>query len=608
MRFFFLIFLSVNFLSAQQKFSASLKSTLYNNVLQGKNFDLLIKGDIQEIIKQQQKLGIKLKYFANDIACINVTVSSLNKLIKTNLVNYAEYIPKPEKTNQGLCDSTLIKNRIKEIRTGNGPLTKAYDGNGVIIGIIDTGIDINHPDFKDANGNSRIHYLWDQNITKTKKTPLLFGYGLEWSKLDIDKGICTHKDKGHGTYVSGIAAGNGKVQNKNEGCAPKAGLIVVALDFNREGPATADAVKYIIDKATLLNKPFVINISYGNYSGSHDGTNLEAKLIDGLISDIPGRAIVAAAGNKGNVRFHTKTNVTPGDTNFTWLTNYTRTIDYWLYADTANIKNIKYSVGVNGANFSDRGRIGFKNYNDALVKVKTDTLKYNSKRIGIVQTSSAINPYGVYELHIKIFKDSLNYNWRIESTGEGSFDSWNFDFVSKDLPSIDQYPKIKNYIMPDTLSTLVSSLQCSKEVITVGNYANSNCALSLNIHERSGEVVSSSSCGPTRNSIIKPDICATGDGVISCKALNPNNKSALSENDFYMEGNGTSAAAAFVTGWVALYLEANPLATNKMILESLHKGARFDSFTGTRLPTNKWGYGKLDGFKSILYPIFKQKK
>ena len=118
-------------------------------------------------------------------------------------------------------------------------------------------------------------------------TPTAFGYGQEWTNTEIDFGLCTHDDTphfGHGTASSGIAAGNGLAIHKYAGAAPKADLVVVALDFTRVGFTIADAVQYIVAKANVLNKPFVINASVGEYYGSHDGTDLEAKIIDGMVT------------------------------------------------------------------------------------------------------------------------------------------------------------------------------------------------------------------------------------------------------------------------------------------------------------------------------------
>lgn len=607
-RFFTFLFLVV-LLSAEAQLNNALKSRMYNQQLSGR-FDVLIEGNIAQLTARQDALGITVKYHSNKLACVNLDVAAISRLLQQKLVTYVEYIEPRKRT---FNDTMIVRNRIKPVKFGQSPLTSAYDGTGVIVGIIDTGCDFNHPDFKTPLGNTRIDFLWDQGVSTPTNVPAPFGYGQEWTAAQIDAGVCTHSDVasyGHGTHVSGIAAGNGMANGTHTGVASGAQMIVVALDFNRPGPTIADGVQYIVNKATAAGKPFVINASVGDYYGSHDGTDTEAKMIDALISNIPGRAMVAAAGNAGNVKFHTRNTVIPTDTNFTWLNDPTSPrIDYWLYADTLAIKNVKYSIGVNRPDFTDLGNIGFKNYNYGLSSVKTDTLKYNSKRIGLIQSSASINPYGVYELYVKIVADSSNYLWRIESNGSGQFDAWNFDFVSSGLPSSAQYPKITKYTPPDTVSSMVSSFQCSDQIIAVANYVNLNSYYDVNntlqtTTEITGNLADNSSAGPTRDNRIKPDVAATGADIFSCAvlAMLPNLIASAPQvvaiGGMHVQGGGTSAASPVVTGLAALYMQAHPSSTNLQVKQAIKNCTYSDSFTGT-LPNNKFGWGKLDGFSTF---------
>ncbi|MGZ3883049.1 MAG: S8 family peptidase [Bacteroidia bacterium] len=610
MRIFTFLFLTMLFcnIRAQQELNNALKSRMYNNQLNGR-FDVLVQGNISKLISQQSALGITVKYFAEDLACVNLNVASISQLIQQKLVKYVEYIEPRKRT---LNDTMIVRNRIKPVKLGQSPLTMGYDGTGVIMGMIDSGCDFNHPDFKDASGNTRIMYLWDQGVATPTVSPLPFGYGQEWTAAQINAGVCTHNDLasyGHGTHVTGIAAGNGLANGTHSGVASKADIIVVAVDFYSSGPTISDGVQYIVNKATAAGKPFVINASVGDYYGSHDGTNLEAKMIDALIAGIPGRAMIGAAGNAGNVKFHTKNMVTTTDTNFTWLSDPGSVIEYWLYADTLNIKNVKYSVGCNRPGLLDLGTIGFKNYNYGISAVKTDTLKYGGNRIARVQSSASINAYGVYELYVKILADSLNYLWRIESTGSGQFDAWNFDFVSSGLPTPAQYPKITKYTAPDTVSSMVSSFQCSDQIIAVANYVNLNRYYDVNntiqtTTEITGNLADNSSAGPTRDNRIKPDVAATGADIFSCAVLSmlPNliatAPQVVATGSMHVQGGGTSAASPVVAGLAALYMQAHPNSTNLQVKQAIKNCTYSDAFTGT-LPNNKFGFGKLDGFATF---------
>lgn len=607
--YFLSFFMCLNVYS-QKNVSNALKSHLYNNDFPSQNLNILMEGDMQKLKAAEKSLGIRIKYISGNIASVSANVNSIAGLIESKIATFIEYI---EPHNKPLNDSMIYRNRIKPVKLGTTPLTAAYDGTGTIVGIIDTGIDYAHPDFKDAMGNTRISYIWDQTVATPTNAPMPFGYGEEWNSTQINSSVCTHSDIaffGHGTGVSGIAAGNGLANGTHEGIASKAEIIVVALDFYSAGPTISDAVQYIVNKATAAGKPFVINASVGDYYGSHDGTNTEAKLIESMIANIPGRAMVAAAGNGGNVKFHTKNIVTPLDTNFTWLQKATGPIYYWYYADTLQIKNVQWSVGANNpTSFKNLGNInGFKSYNYNYT-VKNDTVWNGPNRIGTVQSIASINPYGVYELFVRINPDSANYLWRIESTGTGTFSAWNFDFVSSGLPTVGQYPKIVKYTMPDTVSSMVSSFQCSDDIITVANYINRKAYLDVNsvmqiIPENAGELANNSSCGPTRDGRLKPEVAATGGCILTCLPMGMQanqiafQPTTVAQGSFHVTSGGTSAASPVVAGLAALFLQAHPTYNNKQVRQAIINCTYSDGWEGT-LPNNKFGYGKLDGFATF---------
>ena len=606
----FLLLITTSFLFSQNNAFKTRLSSGDNN-----SHTILVQGDISKLIASQKDNNYKFNYASGNIASISCDLNTMSQLIEKKIISYAEFI-EPRKTLMN--DTMIVKNRIKAVKLGTAPLPMAYDGTGIVVGIIDSGTDFAHPDFKDALGNSRIKFLWDQVPLAGSTVPQPYNYGIEWTDTQINANQCTHNDLphfGHGTHVSGIATGNGLANGTHHGVASKADIVVVALDFNKTGPTIADAVQYIFSKATLLGKPCVINASVGDYYGSHDGTDLEAKLIETMVQNVPGRVMVAAAGNAGNIKHHVKTQPPLNDTSFTWIKKNNSTLEYWCYADTNNIKNVQISVGANRNNNFNLGRIGFKNYNYGLTSIKSDTLRYNGNQIGIIKTSASINPYGVYELYIKILADTLNLKWRIESKGVGMHDAWNFDFISSGLPSSFSYPWITKYVMPDFNSTIVSSFQCLNDVITVANYVNINnyydvtgtlqSWAALNPGENVNNLAASSSWGPTRDNKQKPDIAATGAGVFSAIALGmqanliANAPQVIAQGSMHIQGGGTSAASPVVAGLAALYLQKNPTSTSIQVKNAITNCAYFDSYTGTNLPNYRWGYGKLDGFAAM---------
>jgi len=610
----FLVFLFLtlggNFFSQSGRLNNALKMKLSEKNMPGGIYTVLVQGDMSKLKTFEKEGAYRVNYSAGDIASVSCDANALSFLIDRKIISYAELI-KPNL--KPMNDTMVYRNRIKAVKTGSAPLTQAYDGSGIIIGFIDTGIDVAHKDFKDAQGNTRIKFIWDQVHAVGSTVPSPFNYGIEWTDTQINANQCTLTDMqyyGHGTHVTGIAAGNGLANHTHEGCAPKADIIMVALDFNSTGPVTADAVKYILDKATLLGKPCVINASVGNYYGSHDGTDLETKLIENMVANIPGRVMIAAAGNGGDAKYHVKTLGNGTDTSFTWLNNGTSDMDYWFYGDTNQIKNLQISIGANRTNFSDLGRISFKNYNYGLTTIQHDTLKHNGNRIGIIDNSSSINNDGVYELYIHVTTDTSNLFWRIETKGTGMHHAWNFDFVSSGLPPLSQYPKMAHYLMPDTMYSLVSSFQCSEEIITVANYVNLNTYYDVhdtlrNLGLTTGALASSSSSGPTRDGRLKPDIGATGNAVFSCLVSGmqasqiANSPQTVAQGSFHVIGGGTSAASPVVAGLAALYIQAHPNATNQQVKTAIINCAYTDAFTGT-VPNYAFGHGKLDGFAAMI--------
>jgi minor extracellular serine protease Vpr len=313
-KFLFVLFISSIFLFSQNN---SLKIRLYNG--DNNSHTILVKGDISKLISSQKGHDYKFNYASGNIASITCNLVILSELIEKKIISYAEFI-EPRKTLTN--DTMIVKNKIKAVKLGNAPLPMAYDGTGIVVGIIDSGTDFAHPDFKDAFGNSRIKFLWDQVPLAGSTVPQPYNYGIEWTDTQINANQCTHNDLphyGHGTHVCGIATGNGLANGTHHGIASKADIVVVALDFNKTGPTIADAVQYIFSKATLLGKPCVINASVGDYYGSHDGTDLEAKLIETMVQNVPGRVMVASAGNAGNFKHHVKTQPLLNDTSFTWI-------------------------------------------------------------------------------------------------------------------------------------------------------------------------------------------------------------------------------------------------------------------------------------------------
>ncbi len=519
---------------------------------------------------------------------------------------------------QVLNDTMKQQSNVYPARNGTLPLTQGYTGNNIIMGMIDSGIDFNHPDFKDASGNTRILKIWDQRDA-TGPGPTPWNYGTVWDSSQINAGACTHNDLayyGHGTGVTGLAAGDGSsvAAVDYSGVAPQADIIMVALDFNGANSpvAVADAAAYIYQVALSLGRPCVINASVGDYLGSHDGQDLQALMIDTLLMT-NSRSFVCAIGNAGNLKMHVSYPLTPVDTNFTWFTSTGGDIYIQAWADTTNFNGANFAIGATkDASFNDRGRTAFTNYAMNHNQLTIDSImNSNGQRIATVLRYGSTQG-NARSMEFLITPDSAaGYNYSLQMTGTGLFHCWSFDMYSNALPNVVTYPKILSYRSPDTTHTVCSSFQCSDKTICVGNYVNRsswtcyNGSRTYDATVTAGDIMYNSSVGPTRDGRVRPDITAPGANTISCAVISSlpsmiaSSPEYIGVGGFHVTGGGSSASSPVVAGCVALYLERFPNANYVQVKDAVTNCARADIFTGTVLPDNTWGYGKVDAFSML---------
>lgn len=609
----FLLMILISNGSAQSKMNFDLIKKINADPSSLQLINIFVKGN-PDIVKQLTLVnGGNYNYSSGDISVISIPINKILLLENNRSIQRIEAYTSHIKP---LNDTMVIQTNVSQVHNGVYPLTQGYDGTGIVVGIIDTGIDFTHPDFKDSLGKTRIKYLWDQTKAVAANTPQPYNYGQEWTNSQIDNGQCTQNDlpyAGHGTHAAGIAVGNGLALNKFKGVAPKADIVFVTFNFNSTSSTLmTDAVNYIYSKAQMLGKPCVINASLGDAYGSHDGQDLQAQLIKNMINARSGQAFVAAAGNDGNKAFHLGETVT-SDTNFTMFKyNSSNTAAYiQLWADTANFKNVHFSIGADKMTpvHSYRGNIPFSSISSRLGILHLDTLYKNGNRIGIVESYGDLLG-GTYSMEFYITTDSTAYNWRLITTGSGNFDSWSYDLVSSNLPSLATLPDSMNYKLPDKNQTIVSSFQCLDNVITVGNYINRKSYIDYSGNpyidpSTQGERHVTSSAGPTRDGRIKPEICAPGNMTVAAAVLSliPNflisAPTAVAQGGMHMRSGGTSFSSPCVAGVAALYLQKNPTATAMEVKNAIIGCTIKDNFTGTALPNNYWGYGKINAFGAL---------
>jgi len=607
--------------SAKMNFGLKRKIKAENN--DSREISVLVKGNVDVIKAKTIELGGVFKNSAGDIASIRIPLNKIDILAKVADVQRIEsndykFLP--------MNDQAVRNNHALEVQNGFG-LPQGYDGTGVVVGIIDEGIDYTHPDFRDEFGNTRIKFLWDQSIINLNPLtqPQPYGYGKEFIGNQIDTST-QHYDSpfGHGTHVAGIACGNGLAVNNYKGMAPKADMIIVKANLNQPDndflSSLGDAVKYIFDKADALGQPAVINISLGTYFGSHDGKDIQAQYIDNLITTGPGRVVVASAGNAGTAPIHLGYDLN-ADTNFTWLQFSSDYIYIQAWGDSGQFENANFSIGLDRVkpDYHSVATMPFVNIQSQLDTVVVDTLFDGTNRLGtIYRYAEYFN--GRYSFEYIIYPDSTmnisgndtsRYLWSFKTFGSGRMDAWSLEMVFDNIPDSSIFPVINQYKKPDGEQTIVSSFTCSDKVITVGSYinrnyyTNANFAITRDTSLEVGQLSSFSSRGPTRDGRIKPDITATGEWVLSAgtqselNILSATEPTKVAAGKKHKRSSGTSMSSPMVAGICALYLQKNPTATWLDVKTAILNCADHDNFTGSTLPDNNWGYGKVNAYASV---------
>jgi hypothetical protein len=536
---------------------------------------------------------------------------------------YIEYAPA-----QTMNDSMRTHHQVDQVHQGIG-LSSAYKGKDIIIGFMDTGIEIAHPDFMDENGNTRILRIWDQSVN-TGSAISAYGYGITWDSTQINAGLCTSVDySGHGSTVAGAAAGNGRATGYNQGVAPESDIIMVLTDFNLPNwtQTVADACEYVFKVADSLGKRAVMNLSVGTYLGSHDGKDAAGIRIDNLLDAQDGRIVVAACGNSGSIgKYHCQGNIT-ADTSFVWFQNNPSSafgpnkIFFDLYSD---MSQATYQFAFNAvnpnSNFETRATTTYRLATGSLGVPVYDTLRNASgDRIATIEIYTG--PEGS-NFHMQVLFsniDSTNYHYGFTTVGSGKYDLWSgaglgYNNMVETLPSPAVLPSIIHYNMPDAAQTIVSSWNCSPKVVSVGNTRNRMGYMAYDgsnfvgdAFPPVGHLSPGSSKGPNRMNLIKPDIAASGDLTLSSAPLwflaDPNAYSKIDSGGWHMRNGGTSMASPVVAGVAALFLERCEKGNYSGFIDALQNHSSSNAYTGT-LPNNSYGYGWLNAHNIMMAQEF----
>lgn len=513
-----------------------------------------------------------------------------------------EYIEKPKRLYFGLdvgrtasCINPVQSGAFARAEPNIQPETAARGllGEGVLVAVIDSGVDYFHPDFRKEDGSSRILYLWDQTADA------------EYTKEEIDRALAAggreaglaivpeQDQSGHGTEVLGIAAGNGRASGgRYRGAAPQSDLIIVKLGIAREQgfPRTTElmqAIEYVYQKAAELGQPMAVNISFGNVYGSHRGNSLLETYMNMMAAR--GRSVITVGtGNEANTGGHASGRLMRsgsrdrqiGLPENSSVTGGYGSLEFGQQEIELLVSEFEPSLSLQiWKNYVDEFRVSILHPNGRIAGPfgpEVGTFRYQLGSTELLVYYGEPSPYqDGQEIYVDFLPRETYIDsgiWKILLTPQrivtGEYELWLSDARSRNPGT--------QFLQPDADVTLTIPSAAS-QVIAAGAYdARRNAAAAF-----------SGRGWPDDDRPIRPDLVAPGVEITTTAV-----------GGGYVSVTGTSFAAPFVTGSAALMMEwgivreNDPYLYGEKIRAYLRRGARqlpgFEQW-----PNHVVGYGAL---------------
>ncbi|HEX3022016.1 MAG TPA: S8 family peptidase [Lachnospiraceae bacterium] len=491
----------------------------------------------------------------------------------------------------GLLDTIHLEEMGVNKVQGNPYL--GLQGEGVLLGFVDTGIDYTNPVFQYEDGTTRIVSIWDQTIENTEANERIFNFGTEYTREQLNTALQSENPRsivpsvdeiGHGTTLAGVAGGGSEESNDFQGVVQKAEFVVVKLkqakkslrDFffvSEEVTCFQEddiifAIEYLIDRAKELNRPIVICIGLGTNQGSHTGFDLLPKYLAKVGMQV-GRAIIVAAGNEGNSQKHyygevekvtgfdlVELNVGENEKGFT--------MELWGFAPATFSIDILSPTG----EYIPRIDARLREYRE---------IKFLYEKTTVYVDHLVIELQSGDPLILLRFAEPAPGIWKFRVYGRGSsnlkFHMW--------LP-LSNFISDNTYFINPNPDTTITGPATSRYTIAVTAYDMEYDTIYIN-----------ASRGYTRTNIIKPDVAAPGVGIL---APMPGNQ--------FTRVSGTSVAAANVAGIAAMIMEwgivrGNYSAVSTMQIQRfLIRGVKQNP--EMEYPNQIWGYGSVNIYDTLM--------
>lgn len=536
------------------------------------------------LLKPYENFTIQIMNEAYAVVYVPVNVSATLSLMDVGyyaIPNY--YALTDEQSLEASGVQKLRKNRSTNLT-----------GNGVIIGIVDTGIDYTNPVFFKEDGTTKIISIWDQTIDGAVNPIAVFPtfYGTEYTSEQINQALKSPNPltivpsmdtNGHGTMMAGIAAGNEDKVNQFSGVASGADLMVVKLKEMKNNlkdiyliPHEINCyqeddimwgIQYILYTARSLSRPLAIYVGLGTSLGPHNNYGLLNTLIT-LAADTPRVAVSVSAGNEGNLNRHffsevkqnsgavsVELNIADDENGFT--------MELWGEPPMIYTMSILSPSGESVDVIANRLQ-------------ENQTVKFIFDPTIILINYILIEQISGNQVIILRFKNPSAGAWRFNISGKGnvrgSFHMW--------LPVANLISKDTHFVKANP-NTTITSPGNTYVPITVTAY-----------NPVSGLLYTNAGRGFSTSNIINPDLAAPGVNIL-----------APTTSHSFTRISGTSTATAHTAGITALLLEWCVVKNNYpnvdtfSIKKFLIRGAnRSNKLT---YPNPDWGYGIIDVYNTF---------